>query len=225
MGQSQGALPVRAFVCNVMLLASLALMPACEDDPAQPAGDPGTQGRLPLTTREAVLNNIEYAYDNRNTSAFDELLDPNFTFFFSDGDVGGGLPVQWPRTDELGATNDLFVSNTEPVPIGPECKAIFIDLALENLQWDEVTPEGYPGEVGYTALINYDFTFKMAPDDTYNSEPGAKAEFTVRNAGTENDPHWQLVEWRDLGNSRRARSRTAASTQESTWGGIKALYR
>ena len=183
-----------------LVLSTLALVTACEDDPTTPpVGSTGRLAYLPLTSRLAVLNNIEYAYDNRKIEVYDELLDLDFTFFFSDGDVDGGLPVQWPRTDELGATNDLFISNTQPVPVGPECQSIRMDLTLENLQWDEIIPEDYPGEVWYTTLVYYNFTFKMAPDDTFNSEPGSKGQFTVRNVGTVDAPHWQLVEWRDLG--------------------------
>jgi hypothetical protein len=184
----------------VLALSTLALVAACEDDPTTPIIPNGEHTLLPLTSRVAVLNNIEYAYDNRKIEVYDELLDLNFTFFFSEGDVDWGLPVQWPRTDELGATNDLFISNTQPVPVGPECQSIRMDLVLENLQWVEIIPEDYPGEVWYTTLVNYDFTFKMAPDDTYNSEPGAKGQFTVRNIGTVEAPLWKLMEWRDLGN-------------------------
>jgi hypothetical protein len=184
-----------------MLLVTSSCLFDPEEKPIDDGNDDsGAVQRLPLTTREAVLNNIEYAYDTRTIDAYDELLDLNFTFFFSDGDVGGGLPVQWPRTDELGATNDLFISNSQSVPVGPPCKSIRMDLTLENLQWVEIIPEDYPGETWYMTPINYEFTFKMDPDDTYNSEPGAKGQFTVRNAGTEAEPHWQLVEWKDLGN-------------------------
>ena len=190
------------------LAAMLLVTSSCLFDPDEKPKDddtppPHTVQKMPLTTREAVLNNIEYAYDSRDITAYDELLDVNFTFFFSTGDIDNGLPVQWPRTDELGATNDLFISNNQSVPIGPRCTTIPMDLSLENLQWVEIIPEDYPDELWYMTTISYDFTFKMAPPadpDTYNSEPGAKANYTVRNVGTETEPHWQLIEWRDLGN-------------------------
>jgi len=209
----------------VLALSTLALVAACEDDPTTPIIPNGEHTLLPLTSRVAVLNNIEYAYDNRDIWAYDELIDLNFTFFFSDGDVDGGLPVQWPRTDELGATNDLFISNTQPVPVGPVCQSVRMDLTLENLQWVEVIPEDYPGETWYMTTVDYDFTFKMAPDDTYNSAPGAKANFTVRNAGTETNPHWQLVEWRDIGSSLLTATEQGANVGATSWGSVKALYR
>ena len=85
---------MRKFVCSVILLVSLALVPACEDDPTGCYDCDGFllgQQALPLTTREAVLNNIEYAYNKRVVSAYDELLDLEFTFFFSQGD--GFVPM------------------------------------------------------------------------------------------------------------------------------------
>jgi hypothetical protein len=193
----------RSFI-HCGLAAILLLVSSCLFDPeeAGPGDDPPSAKvqYMPLTTREAVLNNIEYAYDNRLTNVYDELLDLDFTFFFSEGDVASGeVPVQWPRTDELGATNDLFISNNQQVG-GPECRSIRMDLTLDNLQWVEIIPEDYPDETWYMTPINYEFTFEMAPDDTYNSEPGAKGQFTVRNIGTVEAPLWKLIEWRDLGN-------------------------
>ena len=45
----------------------------------------------------------------------------------------------------------------------------------------------------------YDFQIDVEPDMTYINNPGAKAQFTIRNAGTEEAPLWKLVEFRDLG--------------------------
>jgi hypothetical protein len=47
--------------------------------------------------------------------------------------------------------------------------------------------------------VFYEFKFDMEPDDTYIAVPGARAQFTVRNTGTEDAPLWKLVEMRDLG--------------------------
>ena len=193
----------RSFI-HCGLAAILLLVSSCLFDPEETGnGDdppPPSVQRMPLTTREAVLNNIEFAWDNRRIDVYEELLDLDFTFFLSQGDVDGGLPEQWDRDNERTQVNYLFISNTQPVPVGPECQSIRMDLTLENLQWVEIIPEDYPDETWYMTPINYDFTFKMLPDDTYNSEPGSKGQFTVRNVGTVEAPHWQLIEWRDLGN-------------------------
>jgi hypothetical protein len=183
----------------MLLVTASCLFDPDEAPPKDDGGDSGAVQKMELTTREAVLNNIEYAYDNRKIDAYDELLDQNFTFFFAPGDVGGSIPEQWPRTDELLTAGYLFISNNQPVPAGPVCRDIRLNLTLDNIQWVEIIPEGFPDETWYTTTIFYNFTFEMDPDQTYVATPGAKAQYTVRNMGTEAAPHWQLVEWRDLG--------------------------
>jgi hypothetical protein len=182
------------------LAAMLLVTSSCLFDPEEkpPKDDPPSAKvqRMPLTTREAVLNNIEYAYDNFDITAYDELLDEQFTFFFAAGDVGGEIPEQWPRTDELQTVTYLFLSKTEPVPSGPECRDIEMDLTLDNLQWIEFTPDGYPDETWYLTTSYYTFRFEMAPDQTYIAQ-GKKAQFTIRNVGTVEAPLWKLVEFRD----------------------------
>jgi hypothetical protein len=89
--------------------------------------------------------------------------------------------------------------------------------------WAEVIPEDFPSEKWYTTSVYYEFTFEMDPDMTYLAVPGSLAQFTVRNAGTDNTPQWRLVEWRDLAGNNAA-MRGPASTDRSTWGSIKALY-
>jgi hypothetical protein len=183
------------------LAAMLLVMSSCLFDPEEkpPVDDPDDSGAVQLKDlkqKENVLNNLEYAYDNRKYDPYDALLDDNFTFFFAPGDVGGTIPEQWPRPDELFAAGLLF---SDQPSVGPRCRSIRVNMSLDNIQWIEFTPENYPGELWYSTTIFYDFTFEMDPDQTYISTPGAKAEFTVRNVGTEAEPHWQLVEWRDLG--------------------------
>ena len=184
-------------------------------------------GRLPFpppTQRDIVLSNLELSYNQRNPTEFAYLLDDNFTFFFAPGDVGGNIPEQWGRADELRVASKLFDKNLNEPPY-PTCRSIRVDLKLESgVQWVAVIPEGFPAETWYTATVPYDFTFEMIPDQTYSEVPGSQAQFTVRNSGTESAPQWSLVEWRDLGGGSLA-ARGTSSTENTTWGGVKALYK
>ena len=162
--------------------------------------DPPTGGGSfeELTTKEAVLNNLELSYTRQSRDPYDELLDPVFTFFFSPGDVGGNIPEQWGRVDELSVAALLFDKSLNS-PDYPTCRSIRMDLKFESgVQWVEVIPEDYPTETWYTTTIYYEFTFEMNPDQTYIAVPGSQAQFTVRNTGTDVAPAWKLVEWRDL---------------------------
>ncbi len=173
--------------------------------------------------REEVLADLEASYNRRNATRFGELLDDNFTFFFAPGDVGGNIPEQWGRDNELRVTLKLFDQNLNEPPY-PTCRYIRMDLKLESgVQWVAVIPEDFPGETWHTATVLYDFTFEMVPDQTYSEVPGALAQFTVRNDGTDSAPQWSLVEWRDLGSS--ATAQAAIGTESTTWGGVKALYK
>jgi len=182
----------------MVLVVSSCIFDPKEDDVDPPPPPVTVQ---PLTERWHVLNNIEYAYSKRNPNVYDALLSEEFTFFFSEGDVGGEIPAQWNRIEEFNATAGLFTSNsqTEP-PADPVCKQIKLDLVYEqaNLSWVEKIPENFPDQTWYTTTVNYTFTFQMDGDLTY-IQNNAKAQFTVRDTGPTGSPHWELVEFRDLG--------------------------
>jgi hypothetical protein len=173
---------------SMILSAGLILFAvSCgDDDPVKPPVGGGA-GIQDLTQKTDVLNNIEYAYNKRRGDVYDALLDDAFTFFYTEGDYGGGgTPVQWGRADEMTATAGL---------LGAASK---IDLAIDwedGVTWSE---EAAGTETWYYTTVFYHFTIKIG-DTTYIPNSGSKAQFTVRNAGTTEEPHWKLVEFRDLG--------------------------
>jgi hypothetical protein len=179
---------------------------SCLLDPKEGPGDPPPVQNLKrenLSQKWHVLNNIEYAYQKRDRSVYDELIGQDFTFFFAPGDVGGNIPEQWGRVDEVDATGRLFASNNQAgdPPPDPVCRSIRLDLQYDKdtMQWVEIIPEDFPDEVWYTATVFYTFTFEVDPDITFIPQNGARAEFTIRNAGTTEAPRWELVAFRDLG--------------------------
>lgn len=201
-----------------LILVPMMLALACEADPESPVVE--TPRYKSLTTRTAVLSNLELAYNRRNIVEFEKLLDVDFTFLLSEGDVNGGLPVQWDRSTEMTATTNLF-SRTEN-PNWPLCTSIQMDVKFDDtLAWIEIPG---PGETWYTTTVFYEFLIEVEPDTNFLPIPGAKSQFTVRNAGTDDAPRWQLLEWHDLGAGTLFASRVMG-TEETTWGGIKALYR
>jgi len=191
-------------LCGLSVLA--LLVSSCLFDPDEtPPPDDGKKPvtRQDLSERWHVLNNIEYAYQTRRVDIYDELLNTDFTFFFSPGDVGGGSPETFSRTEEKEATSRLFISNeqTQNPPPDPVCSDMNLDLVFEpeNLNWVEVIPEGFPDEKWYTTTVFYRFTFEIEPNTTYIAQNGAKAQFTIRNNPSGGKNHWELVEFRDLG--------------------------
>jgi hypothetical protein len=207
------------FLTGAIILLALGF--ACEDEELVPPCDPCPPPSN-LTQREHVLNNIEVAYNKRRIDKYDELLDAGFTFFLTTGDVGGGLPEYWGRPEEVEYNTRLFDPNYTG---SNRCKRIQVDLLFEDgVQWEDTIPPSAPGETWYATTVHYEFKFDMEPDDTYISLPEAKATFTVRNTGTDSAPRWKLVEMRDLGQG-FVRAGAAATTETTTLGRIKALYR
>ncbi len=209
----------------ILLVTTLALLPACEDtmdcdDCCDPCPPRTPWGFLSLTSRSAVLNNIEVAYAKRLSYRIDELLDADFVFYFDESDVGGEIPESWDRNTEMATTDALFTSNVAPNPTGPVCRQIRVDLVFNKkaMIWTETIPVSYPDETWYATTVNYTFTFQMEGDITY-IQNNAKAMFVVRPVGDE----WRLVEWHDLG-APTVPSSAAGSSETKNWGAIKSLY-
>jgi hypothetical protein len=192
-----------SLLCMTAILATV--LGSCIFDPEQGTDPPPpAQGYLPLNTRTAVLNNLEISYSRRHINKYNEVLDESFTMFFSPGDVSDGkTPEQWGRPDEVTANTNLFDDNyVDQDPsngIQPRCTKITMDVKWEEgVQWQEIQPASAPGEKWFTATVTYNFQFDIEPDLLLINNPGSRAQFTVRNAGTEAEQHWQLVEFRDL---------------------------
>jgi hypothetical protein len=207
-------------------LAAAALIACGEEGDIHQPRTPRAPEFQDLSETWHVLNNIELAYTKRRIEKYEQLLDENFTFYLANGDVGNGVPASWDRGLEIMAHMHLFAS--DPPGDLPRCKDIDVDIMWEdndgkpNVVWVEVvTPSD---ETWYMTTVFYDFTFDVEPDLIFIPRPGSKASFTVRNAGTEEAPQWRLVEMRDLGGSSSA-SAAAASTEQATFGKMKAMYR
>lgn len=197
-----------------LLLGGALTVAACEDDPSAPEPPPSYQS---LTTRAAVVSNLEIAWNNRQANKAIGLMDEDFTFYFSPSDVNGGLPLSWSLEDEVPAMYDLFISNQAPLPGYPICRSVRVDFMYDELVWVEAPGTG--SEVWYSTTVPYTFTVELEPKTTYIAHNGSKAQLVVRQVGEE----WRLVEWRDL-------SPTLATTQtsgvnEASWGAIKYLYK
>jgi hypothetical protein len=204
---------------SILLLATVgvvaALTIACSDDDPVTTGKDCSSCVQPLTQKSNVLIDIEVAYNQRRADLYDALLDADFTFSYTDGDVGGGTPVQWDRATEADIHSRLLDKNAS--------ESLLLDLDLDAVTWTASAALGAPAETWYTTTVLYRYTFDLGTT-TYITGGGSKATFTVRNAGTDAAPHWQLVEMEDLGFPIGEMS-SASLTQPSTWGRFKALYR
>jgi hypothetical protein len=213
-----------------ILLCSLAVLvvasASCIFDPKEspPQGcDDCDISYKPLTQKENVLFNIQLAYNRRDIKPYDDLLDTEFTFFLAPGDVGGSIPEQWGRAEEVLYNSRLF--DPDYAGPGPRCKDIDMDVKFEdNISWSAFQPPSHPAETWFSAVVFYGFAIDVEPDTQFHADPGARAQFVVRNIGTDDAQKWRLVEMSDFGGGVRA-SEALRASEQATWGGIKSLYR
>ena len=231
MGTGQGSIQ-RVILIIVLLLALPIWSCSDDDDPVKPKEE-AYKCLEAACPRDNVLFNLQSAYNDRNISRYDELLDAGFIFYFSAADVQGGVvnAEYWSRAAEINACKNIFdpnYSNPTQEPVQD------IDLLLVypagDDQWAPITPEDqvkYPGETWYQKIVTYNITVQLPGDFQYQGM-NKQAQFTVRAATVESKQVWQIVVWRDdtgTGFSELVRTgQLAGIEQETTWGGVKALY-
>jgi hypothetical protein len=184
--------------------------------------DPGYQD---LSARDDVLINLELAYNGRNRSEYNLLLNPDLIFYFSDADVVSGIPyTQFDKEDEI-----ITLTNMNDDTRQDRVLSINIDLHYPAGNWTVFDPDEpkYDGETWYVKTVVYNMTVQTMPNMTYVGTD-MSAQFTVREvSGAGGARKWQIVRWKDdvLGGVQRADLGNIAAVQETTWGQVKALYR
>jgi len=171
-----------------------------------------------LSEKWHVLNNLQFSYNELDEDRYVELLDPDdFVFTLDPNDVRPGEPTSWGYSvDSTIAVNMLGGGGSNPI--------VSIDLELvdfKNAQWTEFDPSGSPGL--YRATVQYNFSIATQNDITYVTSGTPSAEFTIAQSDVGGEKVWRIVEWKD--NSGNMSAASPASTQEHSWGKIKALYR
>jgi hypothetical protein len=197
-----------------------------DDDPIKP--------KPPFTgPRDNVLSNLQASWNDRNLSRYDQLLDADFIFYFSESDVTTGVVVSeyWSRAAEMSAATNIFDPNYSS-PVQEPVQDIDLSLGYPegDEEWTQVTPEDpvkYPGETWYQKIVTYNLTVQLPANFQFVGR-NKQAQFTVRAATEDASQIWQIVEWRDdVGESLSRASRrgqVAALVEETTWGRVKSVY-
>jgi hypothetical protein len=219
----------------IFVIACAVLLPigSCSDDDVGPPLEPREVYKSLDTDspRDNVLFNLQTAYNDRNINRYDELLDDDFVFYFSDEDVLNGFPHYWSRAAEINANKNMFdpnYSNPNQQPVQD------LDLILTypggDDQWtpfDAPDQVKYPGETWYTKTVTYNLTLTLPGDFQYISH-NKQADFTLRAATKDSKQYWKIVVWRDdTGTGFAGLDRaewSASASQPATWGQIKAVF-
>lgn len=177
---------------------------SCILDPKEekPVDPPATPYKPLDGERDNVLFNLQKAYNERNLERYDELLDVDFVFFFSNTDVASGEVQfdQWGRTREIGANRNLFDPTFSRPGLEPASDIdLMLTYAAGDDKWVQVTPPDpvkYPDEIWYEKIVTYSLTVKSGDIDFVGNN--IQASFTVRWAKDQTGKeYWRIIIWRD----------------------------
>jgi hypothetical protein len=139
------------------------------------------------TDPDSVLHNFKYAYENRDSIVYENLLDKDFIFIYRDLDrvVGTEVTVEIPRD---GRGGDLYVT-----------RALF--RTFDEIRLDTWIVRPGPDSVGQETWKARRVTFHLSLRDTdgdydyLHMEATGFAEFLFRQS--EEDKLWRIVRWID----------------------------
>jgi hypothetical protein len=181
----------------VVLGLNSCILDPKKDDP----GDQPPPSYRDLQLRDDVFFNLQQAYNNRNLERYEELLDDDFIFFFSNTDVQSGAVqyAQWERAAEVNATRNLFDPNFTKPGLEPASSInLRLDYAAGEDKWVEVTPPDPIAnpEKWYEKIVKYSLTVKSGVIDYVGYD--IQASFVVRYAtDSEGKQYWRIIMWRD----------------------------
>jgi hypothetical protein len=178
----------------MVLLLILSIGLGCSDDDDDLVDDPPVR-----TTEDLVLNDLEVAWNRRDTDAYADLLADDFRYYPDDATRQEAGVESWDRGDELAYVDCLFQSEG-------------VTMVRVDLSWAprSATPAGLVGpRASWTRLfltndfIDVDYAAPGAEIDTYRVEDQTQ-RFYFRRGRTfppsgPADTLMYLVEWRDDG--------------------------
>jgi hypothetical protein len=201
----------------LVAIACLALA-GCSDDSERPKVTNSPYENL--TERSHVLTNLVESYNRMNADRYVELLDGEFVSYFYAGDVGkNGIPTDWGVEAEKASAREMLGGGGGRDD-NPVLAIDFRLVGLGDATWESYEPQGYPGETWHRTTLQYDYLVDTSKDIQWITSGIPTATLVVRE---QPDGTWRLVECRDHYNGLRTNT-SAAATEETTWGVLKALY-
>ena len=138
-----------------------------------------------------VLSNFKYAYENHDIDIYENCLDPDFIFSYTDQDRQGQIEtVEIPRdglSGDIDRTRGLFEAFNE----------IRLDTwVLRRLDHEDSQTPGHLGETWEVWLVNFYLSVRDL-QGVYNYqqyEASGLAIFKIRRSA---DGYWRIILWED----------------------------
>ena len=162
---------------TALLLVGLTLVGAgCNHfAPDNEEGDPfGTLLGDP-TTIDGFFDNFASAYELRDITLYEQLLDSSFTFTYFDFDLQ--VERQWNFSQEITSTRRLFQN-----------------AGLIQLQWNQIISQSLFEEERRARVVrSFNLTINLEGGDVFRGDGNVNFVLARREAGAE----WRLIRWRD----------------------------
>ena len=157
-------------------LASLALIVGCNPfAPALEEGDPFGDLLGDPTTIEGFFTNFRNAYELRDISLYEPLLDSSFVFIYYDFDAQ--VDREWGFTQDLESTRRLFDNSS-----------------LIRLQWNQIiSRDEFERGVNERIVRSFNLTISLESGEVFRGD--GNVNFTLVRPDT--TASWKLVRWRD----------------------------
>lgn len=125
-------------IAALLLISFLLFAAGCvlsPDDNKTPAKT--TDQFKSLTDKENVIYNLALSYNKADIAHYEELLHPDYTWYFQSADLARGLPVFWTREQDVSATANIFRS-VRGQNSNPEMNLDKIELEITAGSWSPV---------------------------------------------------------------------------------------
>lgn len=158
-----------ALSCAVCLASCNPFAPALEEgDPfATLLGDP--------TTIDGFFTNFKTAYELRDMSLYEPLLDSSFIFTYYDFDVQ--VEKQWGFAQDVESTRGLFQN-----------------ASLIRLQWNQIISQSFFDNDNQARVVrSFALTINLETGDVFRGDGNVNFVLSRDTTGLP----WQLIRWRD----------------------------
>ena len=157
---------------TIILIAAAGCNPFA---PALEEGDPFGDRLGDPTTTEGFFTNFRNAYELRDISLYEPLLDSSFVFIYYDFDAQ--VDREWGFTQDLESTRRLFGNSN-----------------LIRLQWNQIiSRDEFERGVNERIVRSFNLTISLESGEVFRGD--GNVNFTlVRRDTTAN---WKLIRWRD----------------------------
>lgn len=180
------------------------------DESNEGGGGGGTVEFQLATTPSIMIDNFEKSWENLNILEYEEVLHPDFYFWFSPDDLDETQTLSWSRSEEIDSVTNMFSGQTgekrDPdgnIEIIPAILSFEMTLTQQE-PWSNTFDDGeeFAG-ADFRSRYNVSMTVRYTDADRVTKVDGEQMFYAKRVPTTvdgQNVDLYQIFAWKDLGN-------------------------